>query len=102
MSPSSTTKQNSEKHPVTNPATGEVIGQISWSTPDGVDQAVEKASKAFETWSRLTLKQRVQVFFRFKAILENNLDKLSRLCTAENGKTEAESRAGIEKGIEVV
>jgi len=102
MSLRSAVKQNREKHPVTNPATGEVIGQISWSTPEEVDQAVEKAGRAFQTWSRLTLKQRVQVFFRFKAILEDNLDELSRLCTAENGKTEAESRAGIQKGIEIV
>jgi len=95
-------EQNREKHPVTNPATGEVIGQITWSAPEEVGQAVEKASKAFETWSRLTVKQRVQVFFRLKTILENNLDELSHLCTSENGKTVAESKAGINKGIEVI
>jgi len=102
MSPHSAEEQDREKHPVINPATGEVIGQITWSTPEEVDQAVEKASRAFETWSRLTLKQRVQVFFRFKTILENNLDELSELCTLENGKTVTESKAGIEKGIEVI
>ena len=102
MNPRSAVEQDREKHPVTNPATGEVIGRIAWSTPQEVDRAVEKARRAFETWSRLTLKQRAQVFFRFKRILEKNLDELSSLCTQENGKTVAESRAGIEKGIEVI
>ena len=90
------------KHPVVNPADGSVIDYVAWSTPREVDQAVRKAAKAFESWGRLTVKDRVQVFFRFKTILENNLAELCRLCTAENGKTPAESRAGVLKGIEVV
>ncbi|MFH1068157.1 MAG: aldehyde dehydrogenase family protein, partial [Candidatus Glassbacteria bacterium] len=90
------------KHPVVNPADGSVIDYIAWSTHAEVDQAVRKAAKAYESWSRVTVKDRAQVFFRFKTILEKNLDELCRLCTAENGKTPAESRAGILKGIEVV
>ncbi|OGF98267.1 MAG: methylmalonate-semialdehyde dehydrogenase (acylating), partial [Candidatus Glassbacteria bacterium GWA2_58_10] len=90
------------EHPVINPADGSVIGYIKWSTPGEVDGAVNAAGLAFRQWSAVTVKERVQVFFRFKALLEKNLEELSRLCTAENGKTVAESKAGILKGIEVV
>lgn len=89
-------------HPVINPANGTEIGRVQWSSPDDLDAAVSKAAAAFQSWGRTPVKERVQVLFRFKQILEDNLQELSQLCTDENGKTMAESRAGILKGIEVI
>lgn len=90
------------RHEILNPATGETVGRFDWSAPEDLDLAVRAAAAAFVHWSAQTVKQRAQVFFRFKALLEQHLDELSALCTAENGKTPAESKAGILKGIEVV
>ncbi|MGC4234898.1 MAG: CoA-acylating methylmalonate-semialdehyde dehydrogenase, partial [Niabella sp.] len=60
------------------------------------------AAKAFTEWSRVPIKERVQVLFRFKQLLEHDIDKVADLVHKENGKTHAEAKAEIEKGIEVV
>ena len=98
----STESRERELHPVVNPSTGEEITQIAWSTVENVDRAVRKAAEAFPGWSSQTVKQRVQVLFRFKSIIEKNIEELGKICTEENGKTVAESIAGIKKGVEVI
>ena len=84
-----------------DPGTGEVIARVPLSTPDQVDAAVEAAAAAFPAWSALPIKERVQVFFRYKALLERHLDGLAALITEENGKTLAESRAEVLKAAEL-
>jgi malonate-semialdehyde dehydrogenase (acetylating)/methylmalonate-semialdehyde dehydrogenase len=63
---------------------------------------VAVAQDAFSQWSVLGVKERVQVLFRFKGLLEENIDGLAELIHRENGKTVAEGRAEVEKGIEVL
>ncbi|MBF0280511.1 MAG: CoA-acylating methylmalonate-semialdehyde dehydrogenase [SAR324 cluster bacterium] len=83
-----------------SPYTGEVIGECPMGTTGDVDQAVAAASKAFPGWKNTNIKNRVQVMFRFKDLIEKNLAELSNLVALENGKTLAEAEAGIMKGIE--
>ncbi|MBN2289874.1 MAG: CoA-acylating methylmalonate-semialdehyde dehydrogenase [Candidatus Glassbacteria bacterium] len=92
----------STRHEVFNPASGEVVGHVDWSTPEQVNAAVEAAAGAYPDWSGRPVKERAQVMFRLKQVIESSLDELSELCSAENGKTVAESKAGILKGVEVV
>lgn len=66
-----------------------------------MDQAVQAALKAFPEWAAATLKERVQVFYRYRYLLEENMEALVALVSEENGKTEAEARAEVEKSIEV-
>ncbi len=66
-----------------------------------MDQAVQAALKAFPEWAAATLKERVQVFYRYRHLLEENMEALVALVSEENGKTEAEARAEVEKSIEV-
>jgi len=90
------------RYPIINPANGEVIDHVDWSTPEQIDAAVKTAAEAFPAWSGRTVKKRVQVLFRFKQVIESKLNELSELCSAENGKTAAEAKAGILKGVEVI
>ena len=90
------------RHPIINPANGEVIDYVDWSTPEQIDSAVETAAEAFPAWSATPVKERVQVMFRFKQVIESHLDELSELCSAENGKTVGEAKGGILKGVEVI
>ncbi len=92
----------SEKIDVINPATGRVIAQTPLGTPLDVDRAVESAKKAFKTWRDTPVIDRVQVLFRLKMLLEENLDNMARLCTLENGKTLAESKGDMRRGIQMV
>ena len=86
---------------VYSPINGEIISQVNISGKDAIDEAVKTASAAFEKWSQKTLKERVQVFFKYKQLLEENMDELSELIQEENGKTFGEAKAEIEKSIEV-
>ena len=88
--------------PVISPVDGATLGQIKAASASDVDDAVERARKAFVTWGKTPVKERVQPLYRFKQLVEANIRELSELVTAENGKTVGESEAGIRKGLEVV
>lgn len=87
---------------VYSPLDGTRIGAVPSASADTVDKAVAEAQKGFQVWSKVPVKERVQVLFRFKELLEKNIHELSHLIHLENGKTVAEGRAEIEKGIEVL
>ncbi len=87
---------------ITNPATGELISTLPLTVPGEVDQCVESAQQAFGQWSRTPVSDRAQVLFRYKQKLESSFDELSELVVRDNGKTLAESRGEVRRGIEVV
>lgn len=64
--------------------------------------AVEAAGKAFESWSRTAVTDRVRLMFRYKALLEDNFEGLSAIVTRHHGKTLEEARGEVRRGIEVV
>src|SRR6185437_17095790 len=72
--------------PVYNPATGEVIAATPLGAADEVNRAAAAAAAAFPGWAATPVVQRVQVLFRFKALLEEHFDELGALVTLENGK----------------
>jgi malonate-semialdehyde dehydrogenase (acetylating)/methylmalonate-semialdehyde dehydrogenase len=86
---------------VHDPRSGDVIARVPLSTAADVDAAVASAQQAFRRWSALPIKERVQVFFRYKALLERDIDDLAALITEENGKIESEARAEILKAAEL-
>src|ERR1041385_7001575 len=86
---------------VTNPADGSVISRVPLSGTAEIDCAVDAAKKAFPAWSGMPIKERVQVFFRYKTLLEKHIDELSALVTEENGKIESEARAEVLKSAEL-
>ena len=71
------------------------------STGVELEGAVRSAKRAFEGWSKLPIKERVQVFFRYRFLLEKNADELTALISEENGKTSDEARAEVDKSIEL-
>ncbi len=87
---------------VFNPSTGEVIAQVPLSSPEDVDRIVQSSAAALPGWSATPVIDRARVMFRFRELLESNLEGLSRIITREHGKTLAESRAEVRRGIEVV
>lgn len=86
---------------VISPLTGETISSVYLSDASAVDKAVKTAQAAFGEWSSRTLKERIQVFFKFRALLEKHRDELVHLVHIENGKTISESAAEVDKGIEL-
>lgn len=86
---------------VFSPLTGEVISHLPLSGRAELDAAVQAAKAAFPAWSAMPIKERVQVFYRYKTLLEKNMKELSELVHIENGKTMDEARAEVEKSIEL-
>lgn len=86
---------------VISPVDGTLLSAVPMSSSRDLDVAVEAAKKAFPAWSKTPIKERVQVFFRYKTLLEKHLEELAKLCSEENGKTYGESVAEIEKCIEL-
>ena len=86
---------------VFSPVNGEVISEVPLSSAVVVDKAVDAAREAFPDWSTLTLKERVQIFFRYRQLLEKYRNELTALVSEENGKTSAEAAAEVDKSIEL-
>lgn len=86
---------------VISPLDGNLLSKVPLSTAKDLDAAVQAAKAAFVSWSKTPIKERVQVFFRYKTLLERDLKQLAELCSEENGKTYGESVAEIEKCIEL-
>ncbi len=87
---------------VFNPSTGQIIAETPLSGAADVDHAVQSAAAAFKKWGNAPVSKRAEIMFRYKALLEENFDALSRLITRENGKTLAEAQGDLRRGIEVV
>lgn len=86
---------------IVSPIDGNTLSKVCLSSSDDLNKAVEAAKRAFPSWSKMPIKERVQVFYRYRSLLEKNLQSLAELCSEENGKTIGESIAEIEKSIEL-
>jgi len=86
---------------VYDPSSGEVISRVPMSSAREVDAAVRSARAASPAWAATPLKERVQVFYRYKALLERHMDSLAALVTEENGKVASEARAEVAKSAEL-
>jgi len=86
---------------IVSPINGELLSTVPLSTSADLDAAVQSAKAAFKIWGATPIKERVQVFFRYKYLLEKNLQQLAELICEENGKTMSEAIAEVEKSIEL-
>lgn len=94
--------EGSDSVQVTNPASSETLAQFALADSTDVAKAVAAASAAFPAWRRIPAQERIQYLFAFKQLLEAHFDEIARITTLENGKTLAESKAELRRGIENV
>ena len=86
---------------VLSPIDGNLLSTVPMSTADELNRAVASAKTALQTWGQRPIKDRVQVFFRYRNLLEQNSDELTALIAEENGKTFDEAKAEVDKSIEL-
>ena len=86
---------------IESPLDGSVIATVRLSNKMDLDLAVKPAKEAQKLWEKVPIKERVQVFYRYKQLLEKNSKELSELIAEENGKTISEATAEIDKAIEL-
>src|SRR5712691_5229507 len=87
---------------ITNPATGEQLGRVPFSSTREVEQAVAAAQAAFLKWREVPPVVRARYLFKLKYLMEEQFDDLAATVTRENGKTLDEARGSLRRGIENV
>ncbi|MCG3880162.1 CoA-acylating methylmalonate-semialdehyde dehydrogenase [Psychrobacter sp. Ps6] len=87
---------------ITDPATQEVIAKVPKTTNDEINQAVAAAQTAFETWRKTPITTRARIFLAYQALIREHMDELAEILTAEQGKTIADARGDVFRGLEVV
>ena len=85
-----------------NPATGEVTGQLSLASKADVDHAISSAKNALPGWVATPVAKRIQVMFEFRALLRKHNDELAEILSSEHGKTLADAKGELARGLEVV
>jgi malonate-semialdehyde dehydrogenase (acetylating) / methylmalonate-semialdehyde dehydrogenase len=88
--------------PVRNPASQIVVGHVPLSTPAEIQAAVQAASDAFLSWRYVSIQQRQRIMLKYQSLLRENMEELAFWITLENGKTLADSKGDIIRGLEVV
>lgn len=94
--------ESNRNAPVFNPATGEQTKLVTLSTVSETEAAIGVAQTAFETWSKVTPLNRSRIMFRFKALMEENIEQLAEMITLEHGKVLSDAKGELTRGIEVV
>ena len=87
---------------ITDPATQEVIAKVPQTTDDEINQAVAAAQTAFETWRKTPITTRARIFLKYQSLIREHMDELAEILTAEQGKTIADARGDVFRGLEVV
>ncbi len=96
------TSRSDRLGPVYNPSTGRVLAAVPYCTADEVDRAVTAAAEALPAWAETPVVERARVMFRFRDRIAAHAEELAALVTREHGKTLAEARASVQRGIEMV
>ncbi|MBP2280778.1 malonate-semialdehyde dehydrogenase (acetylating)/methylmalonate-semialdehyde dehydrogenase [Psychrobacter sp. PL15] len=97
-----TKSATSEWLDITDPATQEVIAKVPQTTDDEINQAVAAAKTAFQTWRKTPITTRARIFLRYQALIREHMEELAEILTAEQGKTIADARGDVFRGLEVV
>ena len=88
--------------PVWNPATGQQIAEVNFASVEDVDRAVAVAKAAFPAWRATPLSRRAEILFKFRNLIDQNRERLAEILATENGKTLADARGEIARGLENV
>ena len=94
--------QGTDFFDVVNPATGELLARTPLCGKAEVESAAQAAVAAMPAWRRTPAQERIQYLFKFKTLLEADLDEIGRTITQECGKTLEEAKAEMRRAIENV
>ncbi|CAG1007325.1 malonate-semialdehyde dehydrogenase (acetylating) / methylmalonate-semialdehyde dehydrogenase [Phycisphaerales bacterium] len=89
-------------HAVVNPATDETLAEVDLVAVRAAEDAVAAAREAFPAWAAMPVGDRCQFLFRYKQVLETHFEELAGMIVKEHGKTLAEARGDVRRGIDCV
>ncbi len=94
--------KSGRSHEIFNPTTGGVQGHVDLASRTEVESAIISAQNAFPEWSATNPQRRARVLFRFKELVEKDIDHLMKLLSSEHGKVLPDARGDIQRGLEVI
>ncbi len=97
-----TEQSSSRLSDVFNPSTGQVQAQVRLADEAEVAAAVEASKAAQPAWAALNPQRRARIMFRFKELIEAEMESLALLLSSEHGKTVADAKGDIQRGLDVV
>jgi malonate-semialdehyde dehydrogenase (acetylating)/methylmalonate-semialdehyde dehydrogenase len=97
-----TVTTNGRTAPVYDPSTGAQSGEVLLASSATVGEAVASAKAALPAWSETPTLTRARIMFKYKDLLERNIDALATAITKEHGKTFEDAKGEVTRGIEVV
>src|ERR1043166_7902618 len=84
---------------VFNPNTGEAQAKVALASKSEVEKAIANAQAAFPGWAATNPQRRARVLFKFLELIQAEYDDLARLLSSEHGKTFADSKGDIQRGL---
>jgi malonate-semialdehyde dehydrogenase (acetylating) / methylmalonate-semialdehyde dehydrogenase len=87
---------------VEDPSIGENVSEVVLSNLNDFNETIKSSQNAFESWSRETPLKRSRILFKYKDLIEKNIENLAKLISAEHGKTIDDAKGSIIRGLEVV
>ncbi|MBV9632772.1 MAG: CoA-acylating methylmalonate-semialdehyde dehydrogenase [Xanthobacteraceae bacterium] len=87
---------------VFDPNTGEVQAKVAFASRSEMEAAIATGAAAQPAWAATNPQRRARVMFKFLELVQNEYDSLAKLLSSEHGKTVADARGDIQRGLEVV
>src|SRR2546429_8536979 len=87
---------------VFNPNTGEVQAKLAFAKRAEVEHAIAVAQAAFPAWSATNPQRRARVLMKFIDLVQKEFEDLAKLLSSEHGKTVADSKGDLQRGLEVI
>jgi malonate-semialdehyde dehydrogenase (acetylating)/methylmalonate-semialdehyde dehydrogenase len=87
---------------VFNPSTGEIQARVAYASANELQAAIENAAAAAPAWAAINPQRRARVMFKFKELIERDMDKLAELLSLEHGKVLVDARGDIQRGLELI
>lgn len=84
-----------------DPATNNLVTRVPQSTDEELKAAIDSAEKAFPAWRATSLFARQQIMFKYVALIRENWDRLAASITLEQGKTFADAKGDVLRGLQV-
>ncbi len=90
------------KHQVWNPSTGEIQAEVALGDAALLDRAVATAKEVQPAWAATNPQKRARVMFKFKELIEANMQELAELLSSEHGKVIDDAKGDVQRGLEVI
>lgn len=92
----------SRKFPIWNPSTGEVQAEVALGDRALLEQAIATAKQVQPGWAATNPQKRARVMFKFKELIEANMQSLAELLASEHGKVVDDAKGDVQRGLEVI